>query len=254
MITFVTVYTDIYKNPSKTIEWRFSKFKDIALTGINICLYVDKHNYEYTLEFVKDFENIKVMDIFDLKNMHVYKQCEEISDITLPSNINESKDTKEYMILMNSKVEIMKDVIDKNPWNTEYFAWIDFSISYIFKDLKNTQNCIREMYKITDKLGDNVFIPGCWNKIHNNESMLNYLLNNIYWRFCGGFVIGNKKSITEFDDMYKKHFANFLNEHKRIVWEVNFWTWLETYTEWKPVFYLADHNDTIVQNLSKIFE
>ena len=56
MITFVTVYTDIYKNPINTIEWRFSKFKDIASTGINICLYVDKYSYEYTIEFVKDLK------------------------------------------------------------------------------------------------------------------------------------------------------------------------------------------------------
>jgi hypothetical protein len=37
----------------------------------------------------------------------------------------------------------------------------------------------------------------------------------------------------------------FLETHRKLIWEVNFWAWLEAKDYWKPKWYSADHNDSI---------
>jgi hypothetical protein len=52
----------------------------------------------------------------------------------MPENRSQMKDTREYMALMNSKVEFMKDAVLRDPYGTTHFAWLDFSVNYTFKD------------------------------------------------------------------------------------------------------------------------
>ena len=44
-------------------------------------------------------------------------------------------------------------------------------------------------------------------------------------------------------------FPEFVETTRRLVWEVNFWAWLEVNSDWNPQWYSADHNDTILTNL-----
>lgn len=84
---------------------------------------------------------------------------------------------------MNSKIEFIYNSIIQNPFNSEYFCWIDFSLPYIFKDIEKTMNYIKI---ISQRKFINYFLtmPGCWNfKVDD----INYIKNNICWGFCGGF-------------------------------------------------------------------
>jgi hypothetical protein len=90
---------------------------------------------------------------------------------------------------------------------------------------------------------DFIYLPGCWNFKIND---INYLKNNVVWRFCGGFLIGDKKSLIHFYIMSNDYFLRFLNQTRKIVWEVNYWAWLENLGLISPTWYLANHNDTIV--------
>jgi hypothetical protein len=51
----------------------------------------------------------------------------------MPENRSQMKDTREYMALMNSKVEFMKDAVCRILMAL-HFAWLDFSVNYTFKD------------------------------------------------------------------------------------------------------------------------
>ena len=141
----------------------------------------------------------------------------------------------------------MYDAIVHNVWNSEYFAWIDFSIYHVFSDIPLSEYFLQQIQSFTTTNKDPSFllIPGCLPQLTCQEDHL--LINRVYWRFCGGFFLGNKKSVLEFYDYQRKYFATFLNKHNTLVWEVNFWAWLEIHTEWKPLWYKADHNDTIIQ-------
>jgi len=238
-ITFVTAFINLYEKPLdyKDNEWRYDNFKKLASSGINICLYTNTESYERLSEIIADYPNVKLMEIFNLEDTLVYN-CKNL-DYNLPDNRNEQKDTEKYIFLINSKIEIVNDALKKNVWDSTHFAWIDFSIAYIFKNIGQTIEHLSILGKRTfiEKL---LVIPGCW------KTDTTVLTERVNWRFCGGFFLGDYESITNFYELYKQHFENFILEHKKLVWEVNFWAWLELNTDWKPDWYLADHDDSIL--------
>ena len=92
-------------------------------------------------------------------------------------------------------------------------------------------------------------IPGCWDHKYNNVHT-GHVTDFIFWRFCGGFFIGDAESILKFDDLYKTKYPEFITAYRKLVWEVNFWAWLEVNSDWAPEWYAAGHDDTIITNLS----
>jgi len=242
-LTFVSAFIDVYETPfeDKDIYWRSKLFENIAKTGIQICLYIDAPSKPVIDSMALQYPNIKVMKYLDIKDTWAYSQCKEVEDITLPDHRNIPKDTIEYMCLINSKIEFMKDAIENNPFASTHFAWIDFSIFYVFKNYEKTSNYLKTLSYRTFKPRF-LMIPGCWSEL----SDINRILNNVFWRFCGGFLIGDKESIFDFHTLYIEHFPTFLKTHKKLVWEVNFWAWLEVNTSWAPTWVSGDHNDRIL--------
>lgn len=254
-LTFVTVFMDIYGGVpcrGRDIVWRFEKFFEIVETGIQLCVYVDKTGIELLKEYVQLFPNIKIMDIVTLEDTWIHKICEQYNDfeggLGLPDNRTIQKDTREYMLLMNSKIEYMHDAMQKNPFGSTHFAWIDFNISHVFTNLLKCKETLR-IYSKTKLKNRFLSIPGCWEplkKPQEKEQIKKQVLNEINWRFCGGFFIGDRQSMEEFHELYKTHLPYFLFKYRKLVWEVNFWAWLEVATDWKPNWFSGDHNDSII--------
>ena len=237
-ITFVTSFFHIYDedyDAMKTIEWRISRFHEIARTGIKICLYI-------SIDFInlvpKEYANVSIIEA---PTSFIASETVE-----LPQQRNIQKDTVKYMQVINSKTDFMSDAICRNTWSSTHFAWIDFNISHVFSNKERTIQFLREldMYKLPDKC---MLVPGCWNKYDNIN--IGHVTECINWRFCGGFFIGDKDSIVEFDRLYKQKFPEFIQTHNKLVWEVNFWAWLEVNSDWNPEWYAADHNDSIITNM-----
>ena len=178
---------------------------------------------------------IEDLELYKLGNSHP-ELC------NLPINRNNLKDTEKYMFLMLAKLEFLKKTIDINPFGSINFCWFDFSIAYIFKDMDNT---LLKIKKISNTTFNERFIymPGCWNF---KVDAMDYIKNNIVWRFCGGFLIGDKESLKTFYTASHNCFLTFLNQTKTIVWEVNYWAWLESKGLINPTWYYAEHNDSIV--------
>lgn len=252
-ITFVTSFTDIYKEnqfEDRTLEWRINKFIDIAETGINIHLFLDIELDKYPeIKELDKFNNVHIEN-FTISDYWI-NQCVQELDFTLPDTRNEVKDTTEFMIIMNSKAEFLKKAIETNYWNSTHFAWIDFSISYIFKEKEQTMEYLKLLNKRPLK-PEFLVIPGCWDKKGIVETDT-YIINNVYWRFCGGFLLGDAKSVGKLFDLYKEHFVNFIKYNKKLVWDVNFWAWLEVNTLWSPTWYYGDHNDSIIKIPANFF-
>ena len=244
MITFVTAFFNIYKHPSNSdiIKNRFNRFKEIAVTGIQLCVYTEPDFIETFIELIKEFPNIKLMNPINLKDSNVATICSMI-DYTLPNNRNQEKDNDEFMIFINTKYEFLENTITINPWKSSYFAWIDFSLSYIFKNLNESQTQLSFLSNL--KFTRNFFTIGGWEKIKTPFDKLNN--DNVVWRFCGGFLFGDTESIKEFTDLSKQYLHVFINKYKKLTWEVNFWSWLETYVGWKPTWFHTMFNDGIIK-------
>lgn len=255
-LTYVTSFFKIYDNKCESdITYRFSKFLEIVNSGIQICLYIDQS----CVELFKDFDkpNVKIMNVTDITETWVYQEYykninENVNEppINLPHFRNYDKDTEKYMIIMNSKIDLVKDAIDKNPFNSSHFAWIDYSISYIFKNI-NSCNHLLNVYSYVKLVDKFLCIPGCLDKICMDD--VESYTNRVNWRFCGGFFMGDKESLCEFHTLHRDNFNIFLSKYKKLVWEVNYWAWIEaTVNSWNPTWFKADHNETIL-NIPSIF-
>ena len=246
MTTFVTAYLKVYDEEydmSRTFEERLKNFMLILELGINICIFIEPELKCKFDELEINYKNLKVIQSLSINKLELYKIGQENPELcNLPDNRNQLKDTKNYMFLMLAKLEFLKKSIDLNPYNSDYFCWFDFSLPYIFKDMNNTLLKIKNISNFEFK-EDFIYLPGCWNFKVNN---VDYLKNNIVWRFCGGFLIGDKKSLIHFYIVSHDYFLSFLNQTRKLVWEVNYWAWLECIGLISPIWYLADHNDSIV--------
>jgi hypothetical protein len=219
-------------------------FRQIANTGVPIILYVDaeiKAAFDWA-----QFPNVVLRDV-DYSKSWTYKVC-SLYKGNLPASRNMVKDSFLFLCLMNMKIEFIVNAVNENPFNTEHFAWIDFNLSHIFK--RKTATCNYMKFLTTCKWKPRFIAnPGCWEKGQGMES----IVDNINWRFCGGFMIGDGQSFLDLFDLYLEHFTIFMHRYRHITWEVNFWAWLEVNAGWEIVWFKADHDDSIVRIPSHLF-
>jgi hypothetical protein len=216
--------------------------------GIRIQFYILKE-YENILYYYKDDEKIKYTIVDYMFNSWVYQEIEkEIQNngkVELPTNRNQEKDTFEFIYNSHRKHEFLEDVVKKNPQESSHFAWIDYNILDIFKNMNESREFLNWLNQVT--LAESFLtFPGCWSKLEKEK--IDDVLNSVHWRFCGGFLMGDMESIQQFCELYKEQFPTFLREHHTLVWDFNFWAWLECFFEerWNPKWYRGDHNDCIL--------
>ena len=211
-------------------------------------------------ELAARYENLKIMDTISLEETRICKICDSVKndgiELLMPTNRHPKKDSYEYLVLINSKVQFIKTAIERNPWNSTHFAWIDFSIAYVLRDRDRSTEYLK-MLSNRSYIDTMLVVPGCVGKFSEDKYGQNAegiqqltksfgeLYDNPYWRFCGGFLLGDKESLLSFYDLYFEHFESFLREHRHMVWEVNYWAWLEGSKGWSPTWYSANHNDSI---------
>jgi hypothetical protein len=188
---------------------------------------------------------------FDYKTESwIYKASLPFAD-KLPNNRNEIKDTFLFLCLMNMKIEILAKAINlfKDDTNAyTHFAWIDFNLPHVFKRPADT---IDYMYYLMEQQFTQKFIAasGCW----NIDSQLHTDFNNVNWRFCGGFLIGDAESLLNMHALYEKHYVDAMTKQDRITWEVNVWAYLERECELDFTWFVGNHDDSIVYMPSSLF-
>ena len=244
--TFVTAYYNLYdnNNDNRDIKWRKNQFQSLLDTGIHICLFTDKQSAHLFYEYADKYTNLCVIDTVQFNDLLVCKLLNGL-EYELPSKRNINKDTTEFLLLMNSKIEFVNHAINIDPFGTSYFAWIDFSIAYIFENKIVTLKLLSYMSFSQNVRDSFLLMPGCY-EIMDYISP-EFLGNEILWRYCGGFFMGTKDRLSRLLEVYRDHFIDFVLETKRLTWEVNMWCWFE-YKKFIDIdFYLSDHNDKIIQ-------
>jgi len=263
--TFVTAFIQVYE-PNKefgnrTHAWRYQQFKVLAESGIPLCVYVNATELATITSFATAYPNVRVMPPRELTETWAYQTCQTVDELHMPEEAHPTKDNFAYMQLMLAKTEWLADAARQNPWGTSQFAWIDFSIAYIFKD---PAACMAQLRRIAHApvrrpppASCTIWLPGCGpygNPIpaeviaDTESSEMQKMLGNPYWRFCGGLVVGDAASVVTFNDLCRERYPVFLNTYKLMLWEVNYWAWLETMAKyrWTVKRYVADHNDEMI--------
>ena len=248
--TFVSAYMTIYDQPyqNKDRRWRFAHFEKLCKTGIPLAVFCSRDCIdEFQTEILDKYSNVKLVEPLDLSETWTYKTYQTIAneiEIDLPNTRCAEKDTVEYLLLMNTKTEFIKRAIEKNPFDSTHFAWIDFNIFHVFGNKEDVASKILSELSQRHMSPNSLTLPGCWGKEHVYEG---FLINDICWRFCGGFFIGGANRMLDFHGEYEKHFENFLRNKRKLVWEVNFWAYLEMHHGLSVVWYNGDHNVSILK-------
>jgi glycosyl transferase family 25 len=257
-ITFVTAFIDLNEDiiQNRTPEIRLKYFKHLAESGIAICLYVSSVYETIGRELENEYKNVKLMPFINIEELETYKLIKLLNP-ELPNNRTECHDTLNFLILMNSKTEFVYNATLINPFNTEHFAWIDFNIFHIITDIENIKNKLY-LFGYSHLKQNFLVAPGCWSKEHskqiinnnndNNNNNTNNITSKIHWRFCGGFIIGDKKSIQHMHLLMTKELPNFIKHSGKniIAWEVNVWAWIEHNYDWNIDYYIAGHDNTML--------
>jgi hypothetical protein len=231
MNTFVTALVEYCENRTYlTTLGYLDLFKPFADSGIHFHVFLQKKLYEQYVEHIGHRDTIHITT-FEFEEMPIYHEC---IGLPLPTYRNLEKDTNEFMILMNSKTEFVKRAIENNVFQSTHFAWIDFGIYKIIKNV-NTLQYLKDLV---------IEQPGLYMPVINNPYTFDFL--SVCWRFCGGFFIGDMESILNFHSLYEKHFLNIIKENNVISWEINIWAHFEREGYFNPNIYSSNHDDSML--------
>lgn len=234
-VSFLVKLENDYWGTEKRMEW----VHPLLQMEIPLILYVD----EFFQPLLTDISpTIKVIPL-DIKTLNTYKAVYEQRDtpLQLPPSRNKQKDTLEYMMLMNSKAELL--TLAKEHVTTDYMAYIDSGISKIFKEKENTLSRLKTLAVHSIPL---VLFPGC-HPIGPVEPFP-YLWNGIHWMLSGGFFVVATSRADEFYSIHRSALQRYL-DMGCITWEVNVWASFANTLKDRIVWYKGLHTDEMITNI-----
>lgn len=233
----ITSYYDIYDKPEKFIEYLYL-FYDLGISGIPILLFTDPSLVSKFKIFPSSVKVIGMpLECFELYSIGMSYQGE------LPINRTPKKDTKEFLSLMNTKIEFILRASEVS--DDETFIWIDYGI---LKIVKNKELFLEKLREINQRKFNKLMIPGCW------PNHMPFQVDSVHWRFCGGFFVIPRQYIQPFFEHSRNVLRDFCNMSQyKLTWETNIWFLVELFAakDWIQ-WYFADHNDSILLHIDNI--
>lgn len=204
----------------RSVDVYFAEFEKLANTGAPILLFLDN---EFTSRSFPS--NVRVVPT-TLDTSWVP------SNVELPANRNQSKDTIEYFCIQLLKLHFLTEA--RQYTEDEFLAWIDFGAFHMFKDANRCSDLLKSIAS-SEFPRNKILAPGCW-------SAGTYDWNSVCWRFCGTFLLGHRNL---FPTALLRQTRLVQSQLPRLTWEVNYWAQMEDCF----AFYPADHNDTLLERV-----
>lgn len=222
MVTFVTAFLDLHEpHPiDRSDTSRIEFFRKLEATGVRLHVFVSPEH--------RDKIEVRngVIETITLEDLDMYS----MSPQGLPDTRRSDKDTRNFLILMNAKIELVNRAIDSGKHSSTHYAWVDFNIYHVLTDHASERLKSIARTRFPSKC---MYFPGCWEK--------GVVWDTVNWRFCGGFFLGDVASIRSFYQLYYQEYPNL----PKLTWEVNVWAYLES-IGWECDWYAADHDDSIL--------
>jgi hypothetical protein len=214
---------------------RLSLLNAILDLNIELILFVDSA-YKRLLPITRD--STRVIEL-DFNTLETVKQIKAVENLQPPLYRNTGKDTIEFLTIMNSKPELLS--LAKKYVETPYVAYLDAGIKKVF----NEPDTLLALETLRVHSVPLVMLPGC----HPIQpEPFQTLAERINWIFCGGFFIVPTARVDEFMQIHLQALGEFLG-HSVITWEVNVWSALAPSHRDRIIWFLADHNDTMIRSI-----
>jgi protein YibB len=213
-ITVVTCLYDInrdnWQNYSRSFEKYLNYFKNILSLDMNLVVYTDDVRVEKCVSFFKK-PNIKIIKK-QFKDLKKYKDYDSISKIMnddsykkdLVHGVAPEYCVPEYSILINSKIDLVCEEIERNIFGSEAFLWLDAG-------MKADKFLLEQKYKKFPNEKINLFDAAKFTILCRSIPQVEDLNINVFYkshinRLAAGIMFGNgeiyKDIKTHFDAEY----------------------------------------------------
>jgi len=242
--TLVSGYINIETNEfNPKREQTFQDYKERGQKLINLpipkIIFIDD-------KYITQFQSNAHTELIPitLEEMEIFEYYKQVLsggiNIVSPNPI---KDTALFHIIQIAKTEFIKKAIATNRFQNDIYAWIDFGISKIFQsDADFLETMLTISTKLNNIQNNTIKLPGCW---WLNLADTNSDFARVNWYFCGGFFIGYKDKLLEFEKGVKEELQSILENEKILTFEVNIW-----FRMWRNGFsgldwYAGNHNKSM---------
>lgn len=206
--------TEDFKRPYDNYK---EKFAELLKTSANMFIYVAKEDEEFVWQHRQRHNTeVKIMELEEFKQwFEFYDKVQEIRTTPTWSSQagwlqNSPQATLEYYNpVVMSKMFLLNNASIFNPFNSEYFYWIDAGIGntvhpgYFYKD-----NVFEKLPLFTDTVGAFTFLTYPYEdgqEIHGFERAAIAKYSNVKkvkYVCRGGFFGGNKEQINKLNGLY----------------------------------------------------
>lgn len=242
-LVFVSAFIDLGPEPTdKTVAERIQHFRTLASSGIPLIVFASPSYVDTLATLSSEYPNVERVLPVRMEDLGTVQIIRSYADLRLPPALTSHKDTRGFLELMLAKIDFVHEAMPYT--DATHLAWIDFNIAHVFESaqpLEALQDLSRRALK-TPALA----IAGIWDKGASVD--LASLLERVNWRFAGGFFLGDRESLERWFDLSCDALRLFLAQTSTLIWEVNFWAWLEQMfpNSFRPYVYKSDHDGSLV--------
>jgi hypothetical protein len=139
-ITFVSCYFDLTKydgKRNKTNNDYLKRMRSVLALKIKLVMFVEKKHVKYVTKHRKKYglANHTIIVEMPFTELTKYKEYSDRVDASAaPKHLAKSKCTNNYMILTNSKVDLLKYAIEHNFFKTDNIGWLDAGITHVLEN------------------------------------------------------------------------------------------------------------------------
>ena len=236
MTTIVSGLISI-ENTNRSIEKYIEFGKKLCQININKVIFIEKDIYNLYFKDKLDIYPTTTFYITSKENLYLHKYKDELINFNKLQTDNPTKDTIEYMYIQCNKTEWVREAIEKNPYNSTQFIWIDFGIYHMIKEPEIFNTVISEF---KNKSYENIRISSGV----SNEATSIY--TQVHWGFLGSIFGGNSVKLLQLADLTKEKCIETIKNQKLIMWEINIW--FLVLLEHEELFdrYFCNHNQSIL--------
>lgn len=225
MCTIVTGLYDIHRHNMDGRNWKdyLRWFEKTLSLNCPMVVYVEDETINFVKEKRKDLPTKIISQ--KLENLCYYKH-KEIMDKILSSEDykNKIKDNKRiecnhslYSIIQYSKFEWMERTSIENPFNSDYFIWMDAGLSRFFNDLDTqkiypSDNFKNQIKDIQNKVLIQTFMSH-YSDLFNAQVLTEEYLKDNRSYIMGGMFCGGKDAIKNVKNKVDELFGEMLKNN-----------------------------------------
>jgi len=200
--TFVSCFFNLAKleNRDKSIEQYLEKSKFLLHLNIKLIFFSDD---DMVINHVLTLKPDTIIIKMNLSDTPYFKYLDLIKQVRNYNGFKQTKDTPLFTILTWTKFYLIKYAIEYNYFNTDYFMWIDFGITYV----ATIDNYINSFNLKNEKI-----LIECINM--PTSSILNIKDTFDKWvcHFGEGLFGGNKEYMLKFTNKFDEYLL-FIIQH-----------------------------------------